>query len=205
MGARDYCVYWLYDDTCTQPSESGYIGCCSRLDVRLRAHRQGHGTHKGAVNVPADFKVAVLFVGPENECLAHENLFRPGPNIGWNIRPGGLPSARGTKHTAEFKRWHAEAASKRFKGVRKSPEQKANMSAAAFARYADPAEHEKTSRALIGKIDNRGKRNPMFGRHMSEATKEKIRAKILERGGVSGKNNPRYRHGRYVRGDPSKG
>ena len=33
----------------------------------------------------------------------------------------------------------------------------------------------------------------MFGRTMSETTKQKIRDKIIERGGVSGSRNPNYR------------
>lgn len=137
MATRDYCVYWLFDDTCSTPSDSGYIGACSRLDVRLRQHRLYFGTHKGGINVPAEFRFAVLFVGPENECLAIERLFRPNSNIGWNVLRGGGRSARGTKHTAKFKRMQAKSASERFRDVPKPIGQREKMAEAGLARYAD--------------------------------------------------------------------
>jgi hypothetical protein len=36
----------------------------------------------------------------------------------------------------------------------------------------------------------------MFGRAMSETTKQKIRDRIIERGGVFGANNPNWKGGR---------
>lgn len=36
----------------------------------------------------------------------------------------------------------------------------------------------------------KGEKNPFYGRHHTEETKEKIREKIEERGGLEGKNNP---------------
>lgn len=74
------------------------------------------------------------------------------------------------------------------------------MRQAAIARYAKPGEKEQTSKAVkrgLKNVDRSGTNNSMFGRRMSEATKEKIRDRIEERGGISGKNNPNYRHGDY--------
>ena len=51
---------------------------------------------------------------------------------------------------------------------------------------------EAVKRGLKG-IARSGANNPMFGRAMSEETKQKIRDAIDERGGISGSNNPNYR------------
>jgi predicted secreted protein len=194
-------VYWLHDDTCADIERHGYVGACTRLDIRLKAHRHYAGTHKGAVGVPvSDFKVTIIFTGPIRECRALEARLRPDHDIGWNRYPGGYASALGHKHTKIFRKRAAVHAAERFKGIPKSPEWRAAMSAAAKARYTDPTERERMSKAVkkgLRGIDRSGTNNSMFGRKMSEATKEKIRAKIKERGGVDGANNPNYRHGRY--------
>jgi hypothetical protein len=78
------------------------------------------------------------------------------------------------------------------------------MRAAALKRYRDPAESERTSRAVkkgLRGIDRTGSNNPSFGKPMSEATKQKVRKRIAERGGLLGKSNPNYRHGRYADSD----
>lgn len=134
---RVWCVYWLYDDTCKEPSRDGYIGCCSRLDARLRAHRSAPGTRKSAVGIPTDFKVAMLYQGPENECLAYEQLLRPTTGIGWNRSRGGQRSPYGYKHPKAFRENAAAQARARFTGVPKSPEQREKMAQAGVDRYAD--------------------------------------------------------------------
>jgi hypothetical protein len=197
---RVWCVYWLYDDACEHPSFDGYIGCCSRLDVRLRAHRRNPGTYKGAIGVPPDFKVAILFRGPENIARTIEELSRPKSKMGWNRYRGGGGSPFGYKHSKEFRQRKSQEliASKRFKGIPKSSEQREKMRAAALKRYADAVEHTRTSKSVkrgLKDIDRSGANNPMFGRHMSEATKQKIRDKIDKRGGVSGANNPNWKGG----------
>jgi hypothetical protein len=66
-------------------------------------------------------------------------------------------------------------------------------------RYADPAQHKRTSRAVkkgLKNVDRSGPNNSRFGKHLSEETKEKIRQRIAERG-ITGSNNPNYRHGHY--------
>jgi|SRR5215475_2234956 len=192
-------VYWLFDEHCIDVERDGYVGACKRLDVRLRAHQRYFGTYKGAVGVPSDFKCKILFTGPIADCRALELKLRPSRNIGWNREFGGKQSALGHKHGKAFRKLQAAAASERFRGAPKSLEHRAKQSAAALRRYADPAEHLRTSKAVKRGIKNRdqsGANNPMFGRQMSEATKEKIRAKIKERG-ISGPTNPNYRHGKY--------
>jgi hypothetical protein len=81
------------------------------------------------------------------------------------------------------------------KGKPKSAEHRAKIAAAALRRYQDPAEHQRTSEAVkrgLADIDRSGAGNSMFGRTMSEETKQKIRDAIDERGGVSGSRNPNY-------------
>jgi len=72
------------------------------------------------------------------------------------------------------------------RGKPKSPEHREKIRQATIARYRNPAEHEKTSRAVrraLRNIDRSGPNNPMFGCKMSEETKQKIRDKIIERMG----------------------
>jgi hypothetical protein len=136
---RVWCVYWLYDDTCELPSHDGYIGCCSRLDVRLRGHRNGPGTYKGAIGVPTNFKVEILYQGSEDECRAKERSLRPTKRIGWNRNRGGGRSPYGYKHnhTKAHRRKLVESAQARFAGVPKSAKQREKMHQAGIDRYAD--------------------------------------------------------------------
>lgn len=72
-------VYWLFDETCTVPEESGYVGVTCRLEARIAAHRK---------KIPA-FKFLILFSGTREECFAVEARFRPQHSIGWNNAAGG--------------------------------------------------------------------------------------------------------------------
>lgn len=168
-------VYWLYDDTCTDPRFDGWIGATSNWTRRLWRHRND------GLLPTVDFKFKFLFRGTMKQCLKIERTLRPTPNISWNKYPGGALG-------------HAS------KGVPKSPEQRKRMRQAALDRYKDSYQHEFTSRTVkkgLKGIDRFGANNPRFGAHLSEETKQKIRDKIDERGGLSGKNNPNYRHGEY--------
>lgn len=169
-----YIVYWLHDQTCTNPMEHGYIGVTSRQRRRIIVHRYSR-------RFP-EFELTVLFRGSRLACLDAEKIFRPRPYIGWNKAPGGGHE------------------SGHLRGIPKSEEQKAKMRAAALARYADPKERERTSRSVkeaLEGVDRSGANNSNFGKVTSEATKEKMRQRIAERGGVDGPNNPNFKHGRY--------
>lgn len=172
--AKPYIVYWLRDETCTNPMEHGYIGVTSRQRRREIIHRYSR-------RFP-EFELTILFRGGRAACLDAEKIFRPRPYIGWNKAPGGGHE------------------SGHLRGMPKSEEQKAKMRAAALARYADPKERERTARAVkkgLKHIDRSGANNGHFGKPTSEAAKQKIRDKIAERGGVAGSNNPNFKHGRY--------
>jgi hypothetical protein len=172
--SKSYVVYWLHDQNCTNPMEHGYIGVTSRQRRRAIMHRYNRRFPK--------FEMTILFRGERIECLNAEAVFRPRPNIGWNKATGGGHE------------------SGHLRGIPKSPEQRAKMREAALRRYADPAERDRTKAAVkqaFESIDRTGANNGRFGKPMSDETKQKIRDKITERGGVSGQMNPNYRHGRY--------
>lgn len=175
----EWLVYWLFDETCTSRALAGYVGAtkATRLYQRLNQHQHNK-------RIPKDFRYEVIFRGSRKEALALESELRPQAYTGWNIGVGGFPSGGG------------------LKGVSKSPEHREKIRAAALRRYADPAEHERTSKAVkigIKDRDQSGANNPSFGKRMSEETKQKVRDRLAERGGYAGARNPNYRHGRKAR------
>src|SRR5215831_668881 len=164
-------VYWLYDERCVCPWRHGYIGTTVTWPRRLYRHRTES-------EFPSDtFQGQVLFRGTVKQCLKLETEMRPRAQIGWNTLPGGLGGFAG-------------------KGVPKSAEHKENIRQAALRRYSNPAEHVRTSKAVkrgLKNVDRTGANNPSYGKPMAEDTKQKVRDRIAERGGVSGKNNPNYK------------
>jgi hypothetical protein len=174
MGAPldHYVVYWLYDDSCITPRADGYIGVTNNPTKNVWRYRQ---SKKFGDKI---FKMKIIYWGTKDECLSVDNELRPHAGIGWNAGAGGFHDGTGVR------------------GVPKSPEHRAKQRAAALRRYQDPAEHQRTSEAVkqgLSKNHSKGVSNPMFGRTMSEETKQKIRNAIDERGGISGSNNPNYR------------
>jgi hypothetical protein len=122
-----------------------------------------------------------VFKGTIKQCLDVERNLRPTANIGWNKLPGGLAG-------------HAN------KGVPKSPEHREKIRQASLKRWANPKEKKrmvKIMKQTVNRLsrDRTGSNNPNFGKTMSEETKQKIRDRIIDRGGYSGKRNPNYRHG----------
>jgi len=173
----DWLVYWLFNDHCVCYERHGQIGAtkATRLYQRMAQHQQNKRT-------PKDFQYKIIFRGSQKAALALEARLRPTPYIGWNIGVGGFPNGGGCK------------------GIPKSPEHRAKQRAAALKRYADPKQRELTSRSVkkgLKNIDRSGSNNSRFGKPVSEETKEKMRQKIIERGGVDGENNPNFKHGRY--------
>ena len=179
MKRARWVVYWLVNGACRDPKRHGYVGATGRLWQRLAAHRTAG---RLVVRFAKGCKVKILFRGSRRAALALEKRLRPKRGIGWNIGVGGYGNGAGTK------------------GIPKSPEHRAKQRAAALRRYADPAEHERTARAVrkgLKGIDRSGPNNSRYGVKLTEATKEKIRQRALERD-MSGANNPNYRHGNYV-------
>ena len=173
-------VYWLFNGQCSTPVEHGYVGVTVSWPRRLWRHR----SEKASDFLPEGFEGKILFRGTLKQCLELEKLLRPAEKIGWNRHPGGLAGYAG-------------------KGVPKSPEHREKIRQAALARYQRPGERERTGKAAkLGikrkGIDRSGAGNGHYGKHLSEESKQKIRDAIEERGGISGENNPNYRHGRYT-------
>jgi NUMOD3 motif len=161
---RRTCVlYWLFDKTCTDPWKHGYIGISKRRAQRLWRHKRGGQWPKG-------FKHIILFIGSDDACTTLENIMRPTPRIGWNRAAGGCTSIR-------------------FAGVPKPLAQRLLMSKAATLRFTDPAERKLMRDLNIGIHNHHGENNPNFGKVMSKAAKQKMRDKIISRGGVAGEHN----------------
>jgi hypothetical protein len=161
---RKHCwfVYWLYSDHGTDPERHGYVGVTSSLFRRIWFHH--------CRDFPA-FKVKILLRSTQEQCHAMERRLRPYENIGWNKRAGG-PTYIG----------------ERGRSNPKSPEHRAKIREAALQRYENPKQHELTSVSVkkgLPKNHSKGANNPMFGRKMSEETKQKIRDKIKDRSSVS--------------------
>lgn len=171
--SHDWLVYWLHDEACTDYKKHGLIGATKATRLYSRMNQYKHSQR-----IPKNFQHKVIFRGSQKSALALEAKLRSKPNIGWNIGVGGFANGGG------------------LRGIPKSSEQRAKMRTAALARYADQKEHERTSRDVkkaLKHVDRSGPNNPSFGRPMSEATKEKIRQRIIERGGVNGANNPNFK------------
>ena len=168
-------VYWLRDDSSTCIERHGYVGVTVDWPHRLYRHRSESDF------LPDRFEGEVIFKGTIKKCLELEQKLRPAPGIGWNKLPGGLGGYAG-------------------KGIPKSPEHREKIRQAALRRYADPKARERLSRDVkrgLKHVDRSGANNHRFGVKLTEATKEKIRQRALERD-MSGASNPNYRHGRYT-------
>lgn len=89
----DHSVYWIhhayhhYDFL-----KEGYIGVSVNPKKRFNAHRkytQNPHLQRALKKYGKDAVLTILWQGPEEECYKLETQYRPQPNIGWNIAPGG--------------------------------------------------------------------------------------------------------------------
>jgi len=166
-------VYWLHDNSCTDPSVHGYIGVTARPKKRAVEHRRSG-------KLPDNFIMTIIHEGTVDECFAVEEQMRPQHRVGWNNLRGGhhRNHSLGSKYKPEAGRKisaalkgkcvsdkHREKISSALKGhVRtdqsrarqslamrgrhKSIEHRAAMSAAAKRRYSDPDERVRMSEAV---------------------------------------------------------
>jgi hypothetical protein len=192
-------LYWLHDDNCVCLWRHGYVGISARWENRLKQHRASkrwpdgfqatvlfRGTEEEC------FALEIMF-RPGHRI--GWNPARGGNNNGRTLgfkhsdqaRANVSNSLRGLKKSAEWRRKLAiagtgktrsvEARAKQSAATKGRPKSKAwrkLMSEKTKLRYADPNEKIKTSLAVKGTKDNRGERNPMYGRVHSEATRRKI-------------------------------
>ena len=75
-------VYWIYDETCDDPSTHGYVGVTSGVNRRFK-------THLRKKRVPVNSQVCILKEGTRKECFEYEKQLRPEAGIGWNSAVGG--------------------------------------------------------------------------------------------------------------------
>jgi hypothetical protein len=126
-------VYWLFDDTCTSPQTSGYVGVTCRYDDRMRRHRKRRAS---------SFEITTLFTGSEDQCYALERELRPhsGMRASQLARTDGMVTRgfAGHHHSEEIKakiRLARAAQPDPRLGKKHSAEAKAKMSAAQTERH----------------------------------------------------------------------
>lgn len=97
---EDHIVYWLYDDTCKDLLNEGYVGVTtlSRQNARFLEHKRSG-------RFPENIQMKVLQINNAEACYMYERCLRPYPNLGWNIALGGARgNYSGIPFTEERKR-----------------------------------------------------------------------------------------------------
>lgn len=108
-----YYVYWIHATNHQDPYAEGYVGISNQPEKRLRAHttdtaKVGSNKVKEYVDehgVSAIQHTVLNKVNTLEEAQQQEYVYRPKPNIGWNMRKGGgtTPDCTGRVHTQETK------------------------------------------------------------------------------------------------------
>lgn len=75
-------VYWIFDETCSDPIKNGYVGITNNVTKRFYQH-------KNARRFPHNIQIIQLFEGTKEECKIEERKLRPDQHIGWNRAKGG--------------------------------------------------------------------------------------------------------------------
>lgn len=90
-------LYWIHLPEHTNPKTQGYIGVTNNCKRRWNTHKRQarQKTSKtphlaNAINIYQNLTYTVLFQGPEEGCYQLEEYFRPVPDIGWNVKQGGI-------------------------------------------------------------------------------------------------------------------
>lgn len=125
-------VYWLFDVTCVDPRDSGYVGVTTDLPRRLQHHHEGGNS--AARDLPAIYKARVLYKGLLSRCLDVERQLRPRPGIGWNRLTGGGYSG---ERSEETKQKISSALVGVGKGIPKSPAHREAMRQAQLRAIAN--------------------------------------------------------------------
>ena len=135
-----YTVYWLRDNTHTNPHTEGYIGITSR-DPSLRLEE--HLKSKDYIPDTYVFDILHQVDTPEEMCSIEES-YRPQSHIGWNLAKGGVRGGRpegihtsGWTHSEESKQKRSEM----FSGEN-NPQ---------FGKPTSDAQKRAVSKALLGR------------------------------------------------------
>ena len=126
-----YFTYWVRLNTHTDRYTEGYIGVTNNPIRRMYMHRWNK---MGPVYpyVQVGVVLEILHEGTQDECHDWERHYRPTPNVGWNVYPGGSfgNALAGMSKPASQRRRMSEAA----RGRAKSPEHRAALSKASKNR-----------------------------------------------------------------------
>lgn len=98
METKNYKIYWIRECHHTDPYTEGYIGLTSQsIEKRFSDHKYNtknkHLRNRCRQNVVG---IVLLEENMDRDSVRiRENHYRPLPNIGWNINPGGdMPPSR---------------------------------------------------------------------------------------------------------------
>jgi len=166
-------VYWLFDVTCVDPRDSGYVGVTTDLPKRLRYHQEGRNS--AARDLPALYSVRVLYKGSLAQCLDVEFRLRPRTDIGWNRMKGGTHSRTFGERSEETKQKISAALVGVGKGVPKSPAHRAAMRQAQLDAIADDPEKYAAKFAKMRAARALNDHTGINSGPKSEAHKQKLR------------------------------
>lgn len=147
-------LYWIFDDTCVDVSNTGYVGVSENAKDRFSVHiRQGR--------VPRNSQYVILFEGARKECFDKELQLRPVKRVGWNNAVGG---AQGFK--VGFS--HSEITKKKLSVAKLNIPQTSEHIA---KRIASTLGQKRPKQS----VSMSGTRNPMFGTKRPEYVIEAVR------------------------------
>lgn len=149
-------VYWIFDETCVDIQNSGYVGVTHDVVQRFKRHIKNG-------RVPANSSFRIMFEGSREECFAFEHHLRPTKRTGWNNAVGGAHGWRiGFSHSQETINKMLDAWTEERKA-------KAAVFKAKHNKLLTGQKRPKQSIAMSGS------KNPMFGTkrppHVIEAIK----------------------------------
>lgn len=107
-----YYLYWMHLDSHTNPFNEGYVGMSKNPVQRMRTHTNyKHAYSKGVRSAIAEFGKEVIKHNLLGEFSSYEEvrnaerMYRPFPNIGWNLSKGGgvTPDCSGRAHLQSSK------------------------------------------------------------------------------------------------------
>lgn len=151
-------VYWVYDETCEDVLNDGYVGVTDYLENRINYHM------KSNQRIPKEneLKYEILFEGSREECFFKEEKYRPSAGIGWN-------GAKGGSHGWVSEFTHSEKTKQKLKDAwtdeRRESASKPRPSHAEKLRGRKRPDHS---------IAVSGKNNGMYGKTHDEEARKKI-------------------------------
>jgi hypothetical protein len=149
-------VYWIFNESCIRPEDSGYVGVTKNPNIRFKTHLRNK-------RIPDNSQQKILFEGSREDCFLLEKNLRPQKNIGWNNATGGSHGWRyGFSHSDHVKQKMKDAWTKERRDKASVFRLHQNKKLIGQKR---PKQSEKMT----------GNNNPMFGTKRPEYVKEAVR------------------------------